>query len=171
MFNRKKTPTPIISTHTASIFDPYHGLLKTESDEEKSIRLSKQIAQLTATKETLIENKELSEENDQLKRDIAQNEIKLGKQNEDHQRRIRDIEHKVGLVKQEQEQTLELSKRETKLEVGESNLSKERELFEERIKSFDSQIAFLTGHVEQILGLVPSVDLTASVVPVKTTRK
>lgn len=77
-----------------------------------------------------------------LQKDVETLEISKGRKEEEFAKRGREIEHKVGLERQRQEQEIGLAKREASVEVNEANLQAERD-------AFTKQMDFITKRFEE----------------------
>lgn len=96
----------------------------------------------------------LADQVNTLRRTITDLEIEKAKLVEDNDRKIRETEHKVGLLKTKQEHEVENAKRETKLEVREGNLTADKERF---AAEMEFQRKHLQGEVERIDGILGKI--------------
>lgn len=135
--------------------------LQIEELRSEVIRLRKALDEATTN---LAESKELRKkelELSELEKQIVKLSIEKDKINEDFARERREIEHKVGLEKTRQEQELTLGKREAIVEVGESNLTKDKKRFEDQMKfnteRFERESAATREILMAVLDALPSV--------------
>ena len=96
-----------------------------------------------------------------LKKAISQLEINRDKKQEEFDRKEREIEHKVGLIKEQQEFELRAAKQEALLDVREENLKKDVDRFEQQMKfqqeRFEKEVGYLKDIMQDILKRLPNV--------------
>lgn len=113
--------------------------------------------------------KTLREEVEKLERDKAVQEDEI-------ERREREIEHKIGLERKRQEFELESGKRDAVLKVREENLKADRDRFAEQMKfhndRFTAEVGYLKEMLSEIVQRLPSAEFTvgATVTPAKRGR-
>lgn len=129
---------------------------------ERIEQLTQQISELRAERNAEAELTALTQERDKLKRQITDLEVEKSKIDERNARERREVEHKVGLLKQKQEHDTEHAKRMAILEVKEENLKHEKKVFDDQMKfredQFDKQFATLKGLTEKIFEHLPNVN-------------
>lgn len=114
----------------------------------------------------------LSYEIKQLKERLEKTKIEKDRQDEEHARKIREVEHKVGLEKRRQEaeaeqakKDIELAKREAVIGVREENLAAERKAFEDRMREYekhaDARLKDLQEIIKPLLKALPSAEIIA----------
>jgi len=103
----------------------------------------------------------LSDEVKKLKHQITDLEISKSKREEDNERQLREVEHKVGLEKLRGEAERDIAVKEAELAVREGNLSREREAFEKEMEftrtRMTEEVDRITALQEQILKRLPVV--------------
>ena len=138
----------------------------TQPHDAERDKLAAELAQLRADIKALRPERDeaaalvkLRDEVDRLKREKAQ----LA---EDNDRKIRDTEHKVGLLKTKQDHDVEHARRMAQLGVREANLAADRERFEAEMKfqrdHFDARSDQQDKLLEAILERLPSIDVALS---------
>ena len=99
-----------------------------------------------------------------LKGQISQLEIDRDKTHENYDRREREVEHKVGLLLEQQDFEVEKAKQETTLEIREANLEAEQTRFEAEMKfmreRMEKEVDYVKEIAEKILDRLP--DISAS---------
>lgn len=156
------------------------GLFSKQAEDPRVTALSEQISSLTTAvaglqglKDHLSEANTYGEEITKLHKEKALLETEISKQKEDHEREMREIEHKVGLHKTQVEAEIALAKKEAetegklavqqaKLEVETSNLAAERQRFEDELKfrteRFEQEAATIKDMAKQVLDRLPKFD-------------
>ena len=103
---------------------------------------------------------DLGEETEKLREELVKLKIDKSRIEESYSKREREIEHKLGLEKQRQEQDLIIGLREQKVKLQEENLTLDRKRFEENMKfttdRFSSEVSYLK---EMIQKLVPKTSI------------
>lgn len=96
-----------------------------------------------------------------LEREKVQLEIRLDRVKEEHARETREIEHMVGLHKEQVKQEMELAERSAKIAVREENLTADRERFEEHLSFMrertETELERLGKLTGEILERLPTV--------------
>jgi chromosome segregation ATPase len=135
------------------------ALFKKDPDTEAVRGLSEQIARLEGTLKVKEEEVGLVDENNSLREEISKKKIELGEIEENHQKKIREVEHKVGLQQQKAEQDQKAAVENAKLEVEKANLANDKERFEGQMKferdHLSKQIEGLERMVDRVMTLVP----------------
>jgi chromosome segregation ATPase len=143
--------------------------------------VEKELAVAQGKLDALQEQKTDTEERNQLKREVADLQVQKSKIEEETARKIRETEHRVGLLQKKQDQDhahaireVEVKVREAELKVREDNLSKDIQRFEDQMKFQQSQLKGEVDRVADILNkamdLIPQVNLTGSIAPAQATR-
>lgn len=98
---------------------------------------------------------------------VARLKIEKSQIEESHQRREREIEHKLGLEKKRQETELELAKREATIKAEEKFLEQKKELFTTEMtftrKRMEEEVGYLKDMVGQVLERLPSAEIIATI--------
>jgi hypothetical protein len=118
---------------------------------------------LRREREGITEELALSDEVVGLRRSISKLEIEKSKKDEQHERKVRETEHRVGLLKLQQTHEVTNAKRETELQVREGNLSAERKRFEQEMefqrKHLQGEVDRIESVLEKVLERLPNVDV------------
>lgn len=114
---------------------------RTDEDTERS-RLADELAGLRAEIKALRAERDSTEQVTKLKREIEQLKLEKDRLTEDNARKIRETEHKVGLLKTRQDHEVANARRETELEVREKNLAADK-------KRFETEMAFQREHMQR----------------------
>ena len=132
---------------------------------EEIRRLTTRVAELRGERDAMAEYDALIEERRTLREQIETLKIEQGRIDEEHARKLRDVEHATGLHRKQSEWERERAVKEAQLEVREGNLAADQTRFEE-------QMSF---HREQIKGetdrLVSVLDRLMERLPVVTVEK
>lgn len=98
-----------------------------------------------------------------LKKEKVSLEIGKDKLVEDNDRKIRETEHKVGLVQKRQDFEIEAAKRGAQLDVREENLKEQEKRFEKHIEfvseRFNEQVSYLQDILGKVLERLPDVNV------------
>lgn len=151
--------------------------MKRKTDAEVEAERQELLGEIRSLKRALIsEQRIVKEKEDQLrlvdevrslKEQITDLEIKKAKLVEDQERRLREVEHKVGLERTRQAQELELARREVKVTVQEENLAADKARFDEQIKfttdRFTKETDYLRDIMGQIMERLPTVTIDRSI--------
>jgi hypothetical protein len=118
---------------------------------------------LRREREGITEELALSDEVVGLRRSISKLEIEKSKKDEQHERKVRETEHRVGLLKLQQTHEVTNAKRETELQVREGNLSAERKRFEQEMefqrKHLQGEVDRIESVLEKVLERLTNVDV------------
>jgi len=129
--------------------------------------LREDIAKLRGMRSGLEEVTGLEQQRSALQEEIASLQRGQATLVEEHNRATREIEHQVGLQRQQQEFEVDAARREALLEVREGNLEAATTRLEERItfitEGFESQSEFIKGTLEQVLSRLPDVNASLHV--------
>jgi hypothetical protein len=112
-----------------------------KQDEERA-RLADELAGLRSEIRALREERDETERVTDLRRKVEQLKIEKDRLAEDNARKIRETEHKVGLLKTKQDHDVANARRETKIEVREENLTADK-------KRFEDEMAFQREHMQR----------------------
>lgn len=126
---------------------------KQAGDDERT-RLADELAQIRAEIKALRTERDSTEQVTKLKRDVERIKIEKDRLEEDNARKIRETEHKVGLLKTKQDHDVENARRETKLEVREENLAADKDRFKAEM---EFQRTHLQGEVERVERILTAV--------------
>jgi len=99
-----------------------------KADEARE-RLADELADLRAEVKALRTERKEAEEAVALRRDVERLKLEKDRLTEDNARKIRETEHKVGLLKKQQDHEVANARRETTLEVREQNLAADKQRF------------------------------------------
>jgi hypothetical protein len=147
------------------------GSKEKESSEREN--LANELAELKAEVRALRRERDeascamkLAEQVTMLRKNISDLEISKAKLVEDNDRKIRETEHKVGLLKLQQQHEVSNAKRETTLEVREGNLSADKERFaaemEFQRKQLQGEVERIDGILGKILERLPNINASLS---------
>lgn len=104
---------------------------------------------------------------DRLQKELARLKNEKSSIEETFNRKEREIEHKLGLERQRQEQELRLSIREAELRVQETNLKNERELFKKQIdateKRFSEQLNDQNKLISNLIQALPNMQIIKTI--------
>jgi len=133
------------------------GLDLIRSLSEQISRLEGQVNDLTRQKDRTAELRQLEDRLETVKREKARHD-------EENDRKIRETEHRVGLLRKQQELDVANAKRETELEIREGNLSREQQSFEERMEFQDKlrrdEAARTHELMQAVLERLPNIQAT-----------
>jgi hypothetical protein len=133
--------------------------LKKLSDEIE--RLTVEVAGLRAEKKSVSEQRSLSEQIVDLKKQVSNLEITRDKKQEDFDRRERELTHMIGLEKKRQEFEIKKSVEDARLAVREENMKTAKEQFDKEIKFKESQLTkqidYLQGLMKELMERLPTV--------------
>lgn len=118
--------------------------------------LRAEIKALRTERDSTAERNELRDEIEQLRRERAT--LK-----EEHDRSVREVEHKTGLLRQKTEQDIAHAKRETELKVREENLKADKQRFADEMefqrKHLQGEVDRIDGILRAILDRLPQIDV------------
>lgn len=99
----------------------------------------------------------------ELREQIETLKIEKARKDEEHARREREVEHKVGLERKRQEFEIAQAKREATVAVREENLKADRERFESQLKfhekRFTEEVSYLKEMVGDVLKRLPTTEV------------
>ena len=122
--------------------------------DETRDRLADELAELRAEIKALRTERDSTRELASLRQDVERLKLEKDRLTEDNNRKIRETEHKVGLLKTKQDHDVANARRETKLEVREENLAADKERFKAEM---DFQREHLQREVDRIEGILGKV--------------
>lgn len=130
-------------------------------------RLADELADLKAEIKALRTERDNTEQVKRLERDVEKLRLEKARLTEDNDRKIRETEHKVGLLKTKQDHDVDHATRMAKLHVREENLSADRERFQAEMEFQREHLQREVDRVESILGKVlerlPNIDAALKV--------
>jgi chromosome segregation ATPase len=124
------------------------------SQDGERTRLADELAGLRADIKALSTERDNTAQVKKLKDDIERLKLEKDRLTEDNARKIRETEHKVGLLKTKQDHEVANAKRETELAVREENLKADKERFKAEM---DFQREHLQREVDRIEGILGKV--------------
>lgn len=134
-------------------------LSKKDTDRD---RLADELAGIKAEIKALRAERDNTSQLTGLQRQVEDLKIEKARLVEDNDRKIRETEHKVGLLKTKQDHDVENARRETELAVREENLAAEKERFKAEMDFQREHLQREVDRIEGILGKVlerlPNVD-------------
>lgn len=110
-------------------------------DQERG-RLADELAEIKAEIKALRTERDKTSQLTGLQRQVEDLKIEKARLVEDNDRKIRETEHKVGLLKTKQDHDVEHARRMAQLEVREENLNADRERFQ-------AEMAFQRDHMQR----------------------
>ena len=129
-------------------------------------RLADELAGLRAEIKALRGERDSTAQVSALRRDVEKLKLEKDRLTEDNDRKIRETEHKVGLLKTTQDQGVAHATRLAKLEVREENLAADRERFKAEMDFQREHLQREVTRVEDILAKVlerlPSIEVELS---------
>ena len=135
--------------------------------DEKRDRLADEIAGLTVEVKGLRRERDDMPRVTELERDIERLKLEKARLTEQNDRKIRETEHKVGLLKTKQDHDVEHATRMAKLQVREENLAADRERFKAEMDFQREHLQREVTRVEDILAKVlerlPNIDAALKV--------
>ena len=122
-----------------------------ESEREK---LNRQLADIKAEIKALRQERNREQELTDLRREIETLKIEKGRLVEDNEKELREVTHKTGLLKIQQQHEVEHAKRMAQLEVREGNREAERVRFE---MDMEFQREHMEAEVDRFVGIAQSL--------------
>lgn len=111
-------------------------------EDEGRERLADELAGLKAEIKALRAEKDSTAQLSKLRADVETLKLEKDRLTEENARKIRETEHKVGLLKTKQDHEVANARRETELEVREGNLAAKE-------AQFKSEMAFQREHMQR----------------------
>ena len=134
-------------------------------DEERD-NLAAELAGLRADVKALKSERDETAERNRLRDQIEQLKREKATLAEESARKIRETEHKTGLLKQKTDQDIANAKRETELKVREENLKADKQRFagemEFQRKHLQGEVDRIDGVLKAILERLPVIDVALS---------
>lgn len=94
-------------------------------------------------------------------------EVEKSRKEEEHGRKVREVEHKVGLERKRQAFEVESAKREATLAVREENLKEDRKRFEDAMafheKRFTQEVGYLKDLMTELMKRLPEMNITQDI--------
>jgi methyltransferase-like protein len=152
-------------------------LICTQPHNAERDRLAAELAGLRADVKALKSERDETAERNGLRDQIAQLKREKATLTEDSERKIRETEHKTGLLKTKQEHDVEHARRLAVLEVREAGLKADKERFEAEMKfqreHFDQRADKQDEILKAILERLPAIDvaLNGSAAPRPVSRR
>ena len=149
----------------------------TQPHDEERDRLAVELAGLRADVKALKSERDETAERNRLRDSIEQLKREKATLTEDNTRKIRETEHKTGLMKQKTDQDIANARRETELKVREENLKADKQRFADEMefqrKHLQGEVDRIDGLLRAILERLPSIDvaLSGSATPRPASRK
>lgn len=149
----------------------------TQRHDAERASLAEELSGLRADVKALKSERDETAERNRLRDQIAELKREKATLTEDSARKIRETEHKTGLLKTRQEHDVEHARRMAVLEVREENLAADRERFEAEMKfqrdHFDQRADKQDEILKAILERLPAIDvaLTGGATPRSSSRK
>lgn len=136
-------------------------------------KLTKEIAGLRGERDAQLQVKKLEHERTGLMREIEDLKITKDRMEEENERKIREVEHKVGLERKRQEfeadqalQRIEQERQEAVLEVREANLEQAQEKLREQMdfmaKRWDEENKALNAMIDRLFARLPDISMAIS---------
>ncbi len=143
----------------------------TQPHDAERDKLATELAGLRADVKALKSERDETAERNKLRDQIADLKREKAQLTEDNDRKIRETEHKTGLMRTRTDQDIANAKRETELKVREENLKADKQRFagemEFQRKHLQGEVDRIDGILRAILERLPSIDvaLTGDVAP------
>lgn len=129
-------------------------------------RLADEIAGLRAEIKALRSERDQTAQLKALNAEIEQAKMEKARIDEEHKRRIRETEHKVGLLKVQQDHEVANARRETELAVREENLAAEKQRFADEMtfqrEHLQREVDRIDGILGKVLERLPNIDAALS---------
>lgn len=124
-------------------------------------KLAEELAGLRADVKALKSERDETAERNRLRDQIAELKREKATLAEESARKIRETEHKTGLLRTKQEQDISHAKRSTELEVREANLKADKDRFSQEMefqrKRLEGEVDRIDGILKAILERLPSI--------------
>ena len=134
--------------------------------EAERDKLADELAGLRAEVKALRTERDETAERNELRDEIEQLRRETATLTEEHERKIRETEHKTGLMRQKVSQDIANAKRETELKVREENLKADKQRFADEMefqrKHLQGEVDRIDGILRAILDRLPSIDVALS---------
>lgn len=130
---------------------------------EEIRKLSQRVAELTGEVAALSALKDRTQELRDVEERLERIKLEKAGIEEAQKRKEREVEHKVGLLLQTQEQDLKTARKETELQVREQNLDLDKARFEQEMAfqrtHLEKQVSDMQGLMAQILERLPVISV------------
>lgn len=151
-----------------SVEEETSRLLEQEEQLEQVIAdLRVEVKALEAVRTAETEHNELQAEIKELQQAKAKLEYDVDRLIEEHDRENREIEHKVGLHKEQVEWEVKKAREETKLQVETGNLQREKDAFKKEVefitKRFEQEAERREATMLEILKRLPTVTVDKAI--------
>lgn len=137
-------------------------------------RLADELAGLKAEVKALRAERDSTQQLVTLREDVERLKLEKARLVEDNDRKIRETEHKTGLLRTQQEQDVKHAARMARLEVRESNLEADRERFQAEMdfqrKHMQREVDRFDGIAKALMERLPTIEVGLSGVA-RTSRK
>lgn len=124
--------------------------------------LSQQLATLSGEVAAKSELLGLANEYEQAKKQVVDMELKMATLTEEHERQIREVEHKIGLHKIQTEHDVKAARKEAELAVREEGLNAQKDQFKDQMefmsKRMENEIESQRDLMEKILSRLPNFE-------------
>lgn len=155
------------------------GFTKTDETEEitesERARLADELAELKGQVKALRAERDETRGLNQLKAEIEELKLSKARLVEENDRKIRETEHKVGLLKLAQDHEVKNAKRETQLEVREHNLKADKDRFADEMefqrKHLQGEVTRIESILTKVLDRLPNIEATFSAETTVPARK
>ena len=148
---------------------------KDRTEDAERARLADELAGLRAEIKALRDERDSVQELTDLRRDVERLKLEKDRLAEDNARKIRETEHKVGLLKTKQDHEVANAKRETKVEVREENLSADKKRFEDEMKfqreHMQREVDRFDGIAKALMERLPTIEVELSGAARTSSRK
>lgn len=128
---------------------------------DKIEELAEELAKLRGERKAARDELSLSDQVKKLREEIATLEIDKAKVEEENARKLREVEHKVGLDEKRQEFERTRAVKDAELAVREEALSADKQRFEDEMKfqreRFETEVGYLHKMVDEVLERLPKV--------------
>jgi hypothetical protein len=135
-----------------------------EAAPSERTRLADELAQLKAQVKALRAERDNTRGVTELTQELERLKIEKDRLVETNDRKIRETEHRVGLLKKQQDQDVANAKRETKLEVREENLTADKDRFKAEMafqrEHLQREVDRIEGILTKVLERLPNIDAT-----------
>lgn len=141
-------------------------LICTQPHNAERDKLAAELAGLRADVKALRSERDETAERNKLRDQIEQLKREKATLTEDNDRKVRETEHKTGLLRQKTGQDIDNAKRETELKVREENLKADKQRFagemEFQRKHLQGEVDRIDGVLKAILERLPVIDVALS---------
>ena len=141
-------------------------LICTQPHNAERDKLAAELAGLRVDVKALKSERDETAERNKLRDQIEQLRREKATLTEDNARKVRETEHKTGLLRQKTDQDIANAKRETELKVREENLKADKQRFADEMefqrKHLQGEVDRIDGILRAILDRLPSIDVALS---------